>query len=85
MKKNIIDDLHLALTPVDLVERATIMVQQENIRYSQAIVEICKELEIEPEDVAQLIPNPLKEKMRHEAMAFNNLPDTRTNTLKDLE
>jgi DNA-binding Xre family transcriptional regulator len=80
-KKQLEEHLGLAINKQDLQERVHQLVRQENIKFSEAIMDICKELNIEPEDISCLITGPLKEKLRNEAMDFHVLADTRGNSL----
>ncbi len=83
-RTDITAQLDLALTSEQLVEKASKLVKSEGIRYSEAIIDICKEYDLEPEDIVQLLPKPLLEKLENEAMDFHTLTDTRGNSLPGL-
>jgi hypothetical protein len=82
--KNVPENLKLAIRSAELVERVALIVARDKVKYSEAIIEICNELGIEAEDIAGIIPAPLKEKLRNEAMDFHQLPDSRGNRLHGL-
>tara|TARA_R100000234_G_C4902902_1_gene136426 strand:+ start:257 stop:511 length:255 start_codon:yes stop_codon:yes gene_type:complete len=65
------------LTPKTLSEKANFLVEHDSMTYTEAIIEICKELELEPEDVAKLVKKgPLKEKLQAEAVNRNIVKST---------
>lgn len=65
------------LTPKTLSDRASFLVEHDKMSYTEAIVEVCKEMELEPEDVAKLVrKGPLKEKLQAEAMNRNIIKRT---------
>lgn len=68
------------LTKHTLAEKAEFLVHRDGIRYSEAIVQICDELEIEPADVASLVTGALLEKVEFEAMKFRVIPRKPGNT-----
>jgi len=74
-------ELQTAISPMELVEQASKLVRQEGIKYSEAILDICKDRNLEPEDITKIIPAPLKEKLKNEAMDYHMLKDTRVNKL----
>jgi hypothetical protein len=56
-------------------------VMNEGLKHSEAIIEVCEEYNIEPEDIAKIINGPLKERLKIEAMKHNVIPNTMGNTL----
>lgn len=73
---NSIDD-HLGLTirKDELINKVLLYVKNEGLTHFEAILEVCEEHGIDPEDVSQLITGPLKEKLRVEAMSRNIIPN----------
>lgn len=70
------------LSKNDLIRQTEYLVLTENLSYSEAIISICNERGIEPEDIAKMVANtPLKDKLRAEAQRNNLLP--KTNSLFD--
>lgn len=67
------------ITPKDLARRVERLVNSDNLAYLEAIIQICNDLDIDPEDMAKNILGPLKDKLRAEAQRNNILP--RPNTL----
>tara|TARA_Y100000004_G_scaffold192964_1_gene254460 strand:+ start:2341 stop:2583 length:243 start_codon:yes stop_codon:yes gene_type:complete len=51
-------------------------VQGDEMSYTEAIVDICKDKEIDPEDIAKIIRGPLKDKLEAEAMERNIIKRT---------
>lgn len=69
------------LTLVELIELVEFLVRKDNMSYTEAIVEICEQRELEPEDVAKLIKKgPLKNKLEVEATR-RNIVKSNTSTL----
>jgi len=62
------------ITKAELISRTEALVYDEGLGYAEAIVNICEELSIEPEDIAKLITGPLKNKLEAEAQKNNYLP-----------
>jgi len=44
--------------------------------YTEAIIDICRDKEIDPEDIAKIIRGPLKDKLEAEAMERNIIKRT---------
>lgn len=80
-RKQLEQELGIVLSKTELYERVHKIVQRDDIRFSEAILEVCKELQLEPEDMSKLVAGPLKEKLRHECMNYRILKDTRGNSL----
>jgi hypothetical protein len=53
--------------------------REKNLSYMEAIIDICEENDIEPEDIAKYISGIIKDKLEAEARSLNFLP--RLNTL----
>lgn len=69
------------LTLAELIELVEFLVRKDNMSYAEAIVEICEQRELEPEDVAKLIKKgPLKNKLEVEATR-RNIVKSNTSTL----
>lgn len=82
--KKLEEKLGITLSKQQLFERVFEIVQQDGVRYSQAIIDVCEEENMEPEDVAKLITGPLLEKIENESMDLNTVYDTRGNKLKGM-
>ena len=69
------------LTLAELIELVEFLVRKDNMSYTEAIIEICEQKELEPEDVAKLIKKgPLKNKLEVEATR-RNIVKSNTSTL----
>jgi hypothetical protein len=53
--------------------------RDKNLSYIEAIIDICEENNLEPEDIAKYISGIIKDKLEAEARSLNFLP--RLNTL----
>jgi uncharacterized protein YdhG (YjbR/CyaY superfamily) len=51
-------------------------VQTDEMSYTEAIIDICKDKDIDPEDIAKIIRGPLKDKLEAEAMELNIIKRT---------
>ena len=65
-----------AITPAELRVIVEKYVVYDSMSYTEAICEICKEREIDPEDMSKIIKGPLKEKLEAEAMKLNIIKRT---------
>ena len=83
-RKELEQELGIVLSKTELYEKVHKLVQRDRIKFSEAILDVCKELSIEPEDMSKLISGPLKEKLRYECMDYHTLKDTRGNNLAGL-
>jgi hypothetical protein len=87
IKEKLIEErLGLKLRKNELINSVLSYVKTEGLTYSEAIIEVCEENEIEPEDIAKLITGPLKEKLRVEATNRNiisGIPKTQPNSIID--
>jgi len=52
-------------------------IRYEEMNTIEAVIEVCKELELEPEEAAPLIRGPLLEKLRLDAINMNILRNIR--------
>ena len=59
-----------------MIERTA---RDKNLSYIEAIIDICEENNLEPEDIAKYISGIIKDKLEAEARSLNFLP--RLNTL----
>ena len=60
----------LALSERQLILKAEAYVANGEMNYVQAICEICREYQIDPEDIAEMIKGPLKERLEVEAITL---------------
>ena len=74
-------EVPVAFTQKSLAERVCMLVLKDGLKYSEALLEICEENEIDPHDIAKLVKGPLKKKLEVEAMKNNVIPNTIGNTL----
>lgn len=82
MKSKIKNILKLAITKEELIIKTERIVRIDNITYMDAIIHICEEYEIDPEDMAKLVKGPLKSKLEVEARRLNHLPKLNTISLE---
>ena len=69
------------LTFPELIEKVEFLVRKDNMTYTEAIIEVCEQKELAPEDVAKLIKKgPLKNKLEVEATK-RNIVKSNTSTL----
>lgn len=68
----------------DFIAKISQLMQKEKLSVFEAIIEVCKEYEIDPEDITPLIKGSLKEKLKHELIALNILPNTTGNTIQGI-
>jgi uncharacterized protein YdhG (YjbR/CyaY superfamily) len=75
-KKNAVEKFLIipAITKQDLALRAEGLVQKDHLTYLEAIIQICDELDVDPEDIAKMVVGPLKDKLEAEAQRANILP-----------
>jgi uncharacterized protein YdhG (YjbR/CyaY superfamily) len=64
-------NIPVAITKTELIEKVNDLVASDSLSYTEAVVEICDELELEYEDVAQIIGPTLKNKLKCEAINMN--------------
>lgn len=73
------------ITPVitkhDLTIRVEGLVKSDGVSYVEAIIQVCEELDIDPEDMAKLVVGPLRDKLEAEAQRNNIIPRSNTGTL----
>lgn len=55
------------------------VIREKKLSYIEAIIDICEENNLEPEDIAKYINSIIKDKLEAEARSLNFLP--RQNTL----
>jgi uncharacterized protein YdhG (YjbR/CyaY superfamily) len=58
----------------ELALKAERLVQSDKLTYLEAIIQICDELDVDPEDMAKMVVGPLKDKLEAEAQRANILP-----------
>jgi hypothetical protein len=74
-------EVPVVFTKKSLAEKVCLLVHADGLKYSEALLEICEEHEIDPHDIAKLVKGPLKAKLEAEAMRNNVIPNTNGNTL----
>ena len=74
-------EVPVAFTKKSLAEKVCMLVHKDGLKYSEALLEICDEHEIDTHDIAKLVKGPLKDKLEAEAMRNNVIPNTNGNTL----
>ena len=74
-------EVPVAFTKKSLAEKVCLLVHTDGLKYSEALLEICEQHEIDPHDIAKLVKGPLKAKLEAEAMKYNVIPDTQGNSL----
>jgi hydrogenase maturation factor len=62
------------LNKQSLAEKVELLVQREQMRYSEAVIHICEEHGIDPIDMAKIIiTSPLKAKIERESIRLNTV------------
>ena len=74
-------EIPVTFTQKSLAHKVCMLVHNDDLKYSEALLEICEEYEIDPHDIAKLVKGPLKAKLEAEAMKFNVIPNTNGNSL----
>tara|TARA_X000001316_G_C921583_1_gene36067 strand:+ start:2158 stop:2442 length:285 start_codon:yes stop_codon:yes gene_type:complete len=74
-------EIPVAFTKKSLAEKVCLLVHTDGLKYSEALLEICEQHEIDPHDIAKLVKGPLKAKLEAEAMRYNVIPNTQGNSL----
>ena len=67
-----------AITKEQLRFEVEKLVYGDGMTYTESIIEICEQKEIDPEDMAKLVKGPLKNKLEVEAMDRNIIKRTTT-------
>ena len=80
-KDELEEKLGITLTKEQLINRIFEIVERDEVRISRAIIDVCEQDGIEPEDMAEMITGPLRDKLMNEAMDFHTVRDDRGNTL----
>lgn len=62
------------ITAQALAQKAEALVLSDHLTYVEAILHICNELDVDPEDIAKMVVGPLKDKLEAEAQRSNILP-----------
>jgi hypothetical protein len=63
-----------AITKQSLALKVETYVRQDGLTYVEAILQVCDELDIDPEDIAKMVAGPLRDKVEAEAQRTNVLP-----------
>jgi len=66
-------ELEIAITKKRLIERVEFLVRRDELTYLEAIMQVCEDHEIDPEDIGKLIDGPLKEKIESESVQLNRM------------
>ena len=74
-------EIPVTFTQKSLAQKVCMLVHSDGLKYSEALLEICEEHDIDPHDIAKLVKGPLKAKLEAEAMRNNVIPNTNGNTL----
>ena len=74
-------NIPVSFTQRSLAQKVCMLVHSDGLKYSEALLEVCEEHEIDPHDIAKLVKGPLKAKLEAEAMRYNNIPNTNGNSL----
>jgi hypothetical protein len=69
------------ITRQELAIRTERLVRSDGLTYVEAIIQICSDLDLDPEDIAKMVTGPLKDKVEAEAMRSNILPRSNTVSL----
>jgi hypothetical protein len=63
-----IPNIPIALNKGEFLSRVELLVSKDKLRYSEAICQICHELQLDPEDIIPLVSDTLKERLRLDAI-----------------
>ena len=74
IEKEVIDTLDFAISKEEFSKRVGLHVYRDEMTYIDAVIHICEELKIDPEDIGQLVDNSLRSKIEQEAKRSNLLP-----------
>lgn len=74
--------LKLKIRKEELISKVHQYVSTEGLTYSEAIMEVAEERKMEPEEIAQLVTGPLKEKLRIESVDRKVISGSRSKTNK---
>lgn len=76
--------LGVSIRKEELISKVLHYVKEEGLTHFEAILEVCEEHEIDPEDISQLITGPLKEKLRIEAVNRNIISSAKKELANDI-
>jgi len=62
------------ITKTELIAKTEALVHNEGMQYIEALIRICNDLGVDPEDISKLITGPLKDKLEAEAMRNHLIP-----------
>jgi hypothetical protein len=68
------DTIISVLTKEKVTADVELHVQRDHMTYLEAIIHLCHETGIDPDDIAKLIVGPLRDKLEAEAQRNNILP-----------
>ena len=72
--KETVEDIVPVLTKQQLSAKVERLVSEDHMTYLEAIIQICDETEIDPDDMASLVVGSLRDKLEAEAQRNNILP-----------
>ena len=70
-----------AITKEALIKKVENLVQSDGLTYLEAIISICGELDVDPEDIAKMITGPLKDKLECESQRNHMIRGFHTDTI----
>jgi hypothetical protein len=77
-------NIGVSLRKDELISKVLHYVKEEGLTHFEAILEVCEEYDIDPEDISQLITGPLKEKLRIEAVNLNIISSSKKELANDI-
>ncbi|TRZ69038.1 MAG: hypothetical protein D4Q77_00445 [Methanothrix sp.] len=72
-ERSLLQELGLASRKTEFIERVLKYIHGDGLTAIDAMLEVCKEMGFDPEDVGPLVKGPLMEKVRVEAIDRNIL------------
>jgi hypothetical protein len=66
-------EMEIAITKQKLIEKVEFLVRADGLTYVEALMQVCEEHEIEPEDISKMIDGPLKVKIEAESVQRNRI------------
>lgn len=74
IEKEVIETIGFAISKEEFSQRVGLHVYRDDMSYIDAVLHICEELKIDPEDIGQLVDHSLRSKIEQEAKRSNLLP-----------
>lgn len=66
-------EMEIAITKQKLIDEVEFLVRADDLTYVEALMQVCEEYDIEPEDIGKMIDGPLKIKMEAESVQLNRI------------